>query len=235
MTADASIMRVERLELVLRPKRWAFADEHRAEIDAHFAALQCAKPALWDGRVLVMHEHTVADGVLRGAYLETDYASFTAWCASGRPETGVRDCFGAAAIVSADGAVLVGVMGPHTFNAGLIYFPCGTPDPDDVIGRSVDLEKSMRRELTEETGFDPADFTEEPGWTSIADGPLLVQVKLLRSRESAVVLQARARAHLKRERQPELADLRIVRGPDDFDPAMPRFVTAFLARHFGGG
>jgi 8-oxo-dGTP pyrophosphatase MutT (NUDIX family) len=235
MTGAASIMRVDRLDLVLAPKPWAFASERRAEIDAHFAALQRAKPAVWNGRVLLMHEHAVVDGVLRGAYLETDYASFAAWCAWGRPETGVRDCFGAAAIVAADGAVLVGVMGPHTFNAGRIYFPCGTPDPDDVAGTRVDLEKSVRRELTEETGFDPADFTMEPGWTSIADGPLLAQVKLLRSRESAEVLQARGREHLARERQPELADLRIVRGRQDFDPAMPGFVTAFLARHFGGG
>jgi 8-oxo-dGTP pyrophosphatase MutT (NUDIX family) len=228
-------MRVDRLDLVLTPKPWTFASERRAEIDAHFAALQRAKPALWNGRVLLMHEHSVVAGVLRGAYLETDYASFAAWCAWGRPETGVRDCFGAAAIVAADGAVLVGVMGPHTFNAGRIYFPCGTPDLDDVTGTRVDLEKSVRRELTEETGFDPADFTMEPGWTSIADGPLLAQVKLLRSRESAEVLRSRAREHLRREQHPELADLRIVRGPHDFDPAMPHFVTAFLANHFGGG
>jgi 8-oxo-dGTP pyrophosphatase MutT (NUDIX family) len=233
MMAKPSIVSVDRLELTFMPKPWAFAVERRGEIDAHFAALQRAKPALWNGRVLLLHEHTVADGVLRGAYLETDYASFAAWCAWGRPEAGVADCFGAAAIVAADGAVLLGVMGPHTFNAGCIYFPCGTPDPDDIVGNCVDLEQSMRRELTEETGLDPADFAAEPGWTSIADGPLLVQIKLLRSHDSADVLLARARAHLARERQPELADLRIVRGPHDFDPAMPRFVTAFLARYFG--
>lgn len=233
MTGAASIIRVDRLELTVVPKPWGFAIERRAEIDAFFAELQRAKPAVWNGRVLLMHEHTVTDGVLRGAYLETDYASFAAWCAWGRPEAGVVDCFGAAAIVAADGAVLVGVMGPHTFNAGRIYFPCGTPDLDDVMGTRVDLEKSVRRELQEETGFALADFTVAPGWTSIADGALLVQVKLLRSRESAEVLQARARAHLERERQPELADLRIVRGRQDFDAAMPRFVTAFLTQHFG--
>ena len=29
--------------------------------------------------------------------------------------------------------------------------------------------------------------------------------------------------------------MRIVRGPSDFEPAMPRFVTAYLARFFAGG
>jgi len=33
---------------------------------------------------------------------------------------------------------------------------------------------------------------------------------------------------LARQRQPEFADLRIVRGPADFDPMMPPFVTGFL-------
>jgi hypothetical protein len=227
------IVAIDRLELTFAPKPWAFAVERRAEIDAYFAELQRAKPAIWNGRVLVMYEHNVTDGVLRGAYLETDYASFAAWCAWDRPEAGVRDCFGAAAILAADGAVLVGVMGPQTFNAGKIYFPCGTPDLDDVEGTRVDLERSVWRELREETGFARAQFSAEPGWTGIADGRLLAQIKVLRSPESAEALQVRARAHLARERQPEFTDLRIVRGPQDFDAAMPGFVRAFLARHFG--
>jgi hypothetical protein len=41
-------------------------------------------------------------------------------------------------------------------------------------------------------------------------------------------------AHLAGEAQPELCDIRIVRGPTDFEEAMPRFVTAFLTKFFGG-
>jgi len=62
--------------------------------------------------------------------------------------------------------------------------------------------------------------------------PLIAHMKVLRHRERAEVLRARVLGHLARERQPELADIRIVHGPADFDPAMPRFVTAFLARQF---
>ena len=67
--------------------------------------------------------------------------------------------------VAADGAFLLGVMGPHTINAGRIYFPCGTPDRSDIVGGKVDLDLSVRRELKEETGLDVAEFTAEPGWT----------------------------------------------------------------------
>ena len=35
----------------------------RAEIDAYFETLQREKPAIWNGRVLLLHAHAVADGV----------------------------------------------------------------------------------------------------------------------------------------------------------------------------
>ena len=123
MSEAVSVVHVDRLQLAFAPKPWAFAHERRAEIDAYFQALQRAKPAIWNGRVLLLHQHALADGVFRGAYLETDYASFAAWRHWGRPAAAVCDCFGAAAIVGADGAFLLGVMGiahgqcrPHLFS-----------------------------------------------------------------------------------------------------------------------
>ena len=123
-------------------------------------------------------------------------------------------------------------MGPHTLGAGRIYCPCGTPDPVDIVGGTVDLDFSVRRELKEETGLDITEFTAEPGWTTVFDLPLIAHIKVLRSGDSADALRARILAHLARERQPELADIRVVRNVADFDPAMPRFVTAFLAQRF---
>jgi 8-oxo-dGTP pyrophosphatase MutT (NUDIX family) len=227
-----SVVPSDRLELAFAPKPWAFAIERRAEIDAYFKALQREKPSVWNGRVLLLHERTFAGGVFRGSYLETDYASFAAWRQWGRPAAAVHDCFGAAAIMAADGAFLLGVMGPHTANSGRIYFPCGTPDPDDIVGSRVDLDFSVRRELKEETGFDIVEFSAEPGWTTVFDTSLIAHIKVLRSGEGAEALRARVLDHLARERQPELADIRIVRSAADFDPAMPRFATAFLAQRF---
>jgi hypothetical protein len=190
------------------------------------------QPALWNGRVLLMHHQVIEHGVLRGEFLETDYASFICWKHRGRPHAQVRDCFSAAAIQSSDGAFLLGVMGAHTFNAGKIYFPCGTPDGNDVIDGIVDFEHSVRRELHEETGLLMDDFTPEPGWTMVVDGALIAQIRVLRARESAKALHDRIIAFLAREKKPELADIRVVYGPGDFDRAMPRFVTAFLASRF---
>jgi hypothetical protein len=236
MNREPSLYRVDRLELAFMPKPWPFAIERRPEIDAYFAELQRDKPAVWNGRVLLLHRQVVKDGVFHGAYLETDYASFTAWCHWDYPAAArVHDCFGSAAIVTADGAFLLGRMAAHTFNAGKIYFPGGTPDPGDIVDGKVDLEFSVRRELQEETGLDPAEFTVESGWTTAADGGLIVQIKTFRSSQNAEELRTRVLGQLAREKQPELSDICIVRGPADFDPAMPRFVTAFLAQRFAGG
>jgi 8-oxo-dGTP pyrophosphatase MutT (NUDIX family) len=232
MSGAASVVHLDRLQLVFAPKPWTFAHERRAEIDAWFAARQRENSALWNGRVLLLHDHAVADGVFSGRYLETDFASFSAWRAWGRPPAAVYDCFGAAAILAADGAFLLGVMGPHTINSGRIYFPCGTPDPDDLVGDRVDLDFSTRRELKEETGLDIAEFTAEPGWTTVFDRSRIANIKVLHSHEGADALRARILACLAQERQPELADIRIVHSPADFEPAMPRFVTAFLAHRF---
>jgi len=235
MNRAPCVFHVDRLELTFEQKPWAFAIERRAEIDAVFANLQLEKPAIWNGRVLLLHTHSIENGVFRGAYLETDYASFAAWRSSGRPPAAVNDCFAAAAIVSADGAFLLGVMGAHTLPGGQVYFPCGTPDPGDIIDGKVDLDFSVQRELKEETGLDITEFTAEPGWTVVADGRLLAMVEVLRSTQSAEVLRGRILGQLAREEQPELDDIRIVRGPADFAPAMPGFVTAFLAQRFAEG
>jgi 8-oxo-dGTP pyrophosphatase MutT (NUDIX family) len=232
MTYSASVVHVERLQLAFAPKPWDFAQAKRAEIDAAFADMRRKTPALWNGRVLLLHDYALENGVFRGAYLETDYASFAAWRHWGRPAANICDCFGAAAVMTADGACLLGVMGPHTANAGLTYFPCGTPDPGDIVGESVDLDLSVRRELKEETGLDITSFKLEPGWTTVFDLPLIAHIKVLHSGEGAEALRARILGHLAQEKQPELADIRIVRGTSDFTAAMPRFVTDFLAQRF---
>jgi 8-oxo-dGTP pyrophosphatase MutT (NUDIX family) len=235
MNETPSVFHIDRLDLSFVPKPWAFATERRSEIDAFFTALQREKPTIWNGRVLLMHRQAMTDSVFHGEYLETDYASFAAWCHWGRPAAKVHDCFSAAAILTADGAFLLGVMGPSTFNAGKIYFPCGTPDPDDLVGGKVDLELSVGRELKEETGLDVGEFKVEPGWTMVIDGPLIAQIKVLRAKEDSAAMRGRILAHIASDRHPELVDIRVVRGRADLDPAMPRFVTAFLASRLGSG
>lgn len=235
MPAGISIVHVERLHLTLASTAWTFALQRRAAIDAHFAALRRAQPAFWNGRVLLLREYALADGVFRGVYLETDYASLLAWRDWGFPDAATWDCFGSAAIATSDGAFLLGVMSAHTANAGRIYFPCGTPDPSDVVNGCVDLDHNVRRELKEETGLAIEDFAAGPGWISVIGKSLITHIKVLRSDQDAATLRGRISAHLASERRPELADIRIVRGEADLDSMMQPYIVGFLQYAWAGG
>ena len=226
---DIPIIPLRRLDLRYEPAPWPFAVERRAEIDAHFVKLRIDKPQMWNGRVLMMRRGAIADGVLTGAYLEIDFASFIAWRDWGFPDTTVSNCFAMAALRTADGAFLLGRMGPHTATAGQIYFAAGTPDPDDIVGDTVDLERGVIRELSEETGLTLADVTPQPGWTATPLGQRMALMKVLQAREDAEVLRERIRANIARQQAPELADIHIVRSVADLDPRMPPYVRAYLA------
>jgi 8-oxo-dGTP pyrophosphatase MutT (NUDIX family) len=222
------VVRLARAKLRFAPRPWPFAKERRAEIDAHFAGLSRDNPHAFNGRVLMLHTFAIEDAVLHGAYYETDFASFIAWRDWGWPDESVRNCFGQAALRAADGPFLLGVMGGHTMNAGRIYFPSGTPDPKDIVGDEVDLDGSVLRELTEETGLTLADVSLAQGWHAVLAGPRLAMLKPVRSPLSADELRARILAHMAGEAHPELADVRIVRGPADLDDMMPEFIRDYL-------
>jgi 8-oxo-dGTP pyrophosphatase MutT (NUDIX family) len=222
------IIPLTRLDLRYEPAPWPFAVERRSEIDAHFSRLREQKPELWNGRVLLLRRGAIMDGVLTGAYLETDFASFIAWRDWGFPDLTVRNCFPMAALRGSDGAFLLGVMGAHTATAGQIYFAAGTPDPNDIVGDTVDLERGVMRELKEETGLGLADATPETGWTATPLGQRIALMKIVHAREGAETLRERIQAFLASQQQPELSDVHVVRSVNDLHPSMPPYVAAFL-------
>jgi 8-oxo-dGTP pyrophosphatase MutT (NUDIX family) len=139
------------------------------------------------------------------------------------------NCFAMAALRAADGAFLLGQMGPHTATAGQIYFAAGTPDPADIAGDTVDLERGVIRELTEETGLTLVDVEPQPGWTATPFGQRIALMKIVQAREDATALRARIVADFARQREPELSDIHIVRSLDDLDARMPPYVRAYLS------
>ena len=229
MMATPTPVAIDRLELGITPYRWRFAEARREEIDAHFAARRQAVPDLWNGRVLLMNEAAVAGGLLRGTFFETGFADFMAWRDWGFPDQSAINCFAMAALRACDGGYLLGVMSQFTANPGRVYFPAGTPDLSDVSGGTVDLLGNVLRELGEETGLRAEDFSAAPDWTAIVAGPRLALMKEVAAPRPAQELRAAVLRHLATEARPELADVRIVRSPADFDAAMPEFVTAYLS------
>jgi 8-oxo-dGTP pyrophosphatase MutT (NUDIX family) len=225
------IAALDAVEIAVEPWTWPFAQVRRADIDRHFAARQRERPALWNGRMLLLHRYARAreNRVLRGASFETDYASFLAWHDWGCPAVGVFSVFAAAALQSADGAFLLGQMAPFTSSAGQWVFPSGAPDLDDISSAGMlDLAGSAGRELFEETGVDIGVCQVEPGWTLVRDGGLVALMKHVRVNESAERLRANIMDHLANQAQPEFTTVRSVRGPADVDSATPRFFVEYL-------
>jgi 8-oxo-dGTP pyrophosphatase MutT (NUDIX family) len=227
--ADIRVVAVERLDLRFKPRAWPWAEANRAFVERHFARARERRPALWNGRVLLLHRFAIEAGVFRGAYLETDFASFLAWRDAGFPDPSVRNCFSAGALRAEDGAFLLGRMARHTANAGKVYFPAGTPDPGDVgADGAVDLMGSVLRELKEETGLAATEVSPGPRWHAVLAGARIGLMRLLRLRENSEIAAARIRAFIAREKEPELEDVVIVRGPADFVAEMPDYVRAYL-------
>ena len=207
--SDAVIRRVTALDLRVESRAWPFAEERRAEIDAHFTEKRREKPKMWNGRVLLARDVVFNGGRLSASYFE-----------------GALRC--------ADGAFVLGEMAGHTSNAGRIYFPSGTPDPDDVFDGRLDISASVEREMEEETGLRPADYLPGTDWDCVVIGASVAIMKLLTAELPGEALKARIEANLARQAQPELSAIHLVRGTGDFSAGMPRFITAYLERQFRG-
>jgi 8-oxo-dGTP pyrophosphatase MutT (NUDIX family) len=228
---EIEVFPVASLDLRFEPGPWRFADDRRGEIDAHFAKVQAIRPGIWNGHVLLMRRWRLEGSVVHGAYLETDFASMLFWRDLGFPDRAMFNCFSMAALRGADGAYLLGEMGPATVNAGRVYFPAGTPEPDDVVDSKVDLAGNVIRELAEETGLTTRDVEIAEGWTCVRVGQRLAMMKEMRSHETAHELRARILDHLPHDPHQELSDIHIVRGPSDVDPRrMPPWITEYF-RH----
>jgi 8-oxo-dGTP pyrophosphatase MutT (NUDIX family) len=227
--ADIRVIAVERLDLRLEQHPWPWAEANRAFIDRHFEMARREHPALWNGRVLLLHRFAIEANLFRGAYLETDFAAFLAWRDAGFPDPSVKNCFSMGALRAADGAFFLGRMARQTANAGKIYFPAGTPDPGDVRpDGTVDLMGSVLRELKEETGLLAGEVSPGPRWQAVLAGARIGLMRPLRVREDCEKLAARIRAFIAREKSPELEDIVIVRKPADLVPEIPDFVRAYL-------
>lgn len=230
----SAILRVAEVRATLEPHDWAWAAANRDLIAAHWARRIEETPAMFNGRVLMV-AGTRLDGEMLGArFFATDYANLIAWVEHGFPDASVANGFAMGALRGCDGGFVLGQMGAHTANAGRLYFPCGTPDMSDVTATAeVDLASSLTREIGEETGLGPGDYTVGAGWTIVRHEGLLAFMRPVRLAVGVEAARARILAHIAADPKAELSDAVIVRGPADLDEArMPGLVPIYLRDAF---
>ncbi|MFO1103081.1 MAG: NUDIX hydrolase [Methylocystis sp.] len=235
------ILEVDRLECRFVDHDWSFAEERSAMIERHWEERRRANPALYDGLVLLAcraSRETDEDGarILRMSLFKTRFSRFLAWRDLGWPDKSIYNCFSMPAVRARDGAYLLGEMGPSHSYAGQLYFPCGTPDPSDIVadGR-VDLAGSLARELAEETGLDAAEARAAATWTVVFDRQIVACVKRLDFDAPSQALADKVKAFLATEREPELADAHMISSPKALsDARLPAFMSVYLMRALGG-
>lgn len=229
MTAALLLRPVTKLDLVYSEWQWPFADQRRAEIDAHFTEARRAKPEMFNGRILMARDPAFAGDTFSARYFQTDFASFLAWRDWGFPDKSVFNGFGMGALRASDGAFVLGEMGQHTANAGKIYFPAGTPDLNDLRGDTVDIPGSVMRETAEEVGLTPNDYRTAEQWDIVVAGSLTAMIRILDVAVPADALRARIEVNLATQTDRELSAIHLVRSTSDFSPMMPEYIRAFLA------
>lgn len=223
---------VTTLDLHLEPGRLRFERENEARIKAYFATQQARNPYIWDGRILLFESWSIAGGVLSGTAHEAAFSTLLAWRDWGFPDAGIANLFGSAAILSADGALVLGRMSHDTVNGGKVTLPGGSLEPSDVLadGR-VDIDGSIARELAEETGLTAAEGSIEDGYVVSADCGLISIARLIRFSETAAALAARIDAFLATQARPELDGVVTVRRRADLDGLTVPGYTRMLVEH----
>lgn len=220
---------VHSIDIRLGAFDWPFLHEGRKEIDAFWADLSARKPQVYDGRVLLMHNHVWRDGHFEGHAFETAYSAFMAWKKLGFLGEHVTNFFSMAALRASDGAFLLGEMAPWTANAGQSYFPAGTPEPKDCEGTIVNLTSSVLRECAEETGLAAYEMHDTGAWTAIVMGHQIALMRDIRVPLAADQARALIEARMDAQEKPELSRIHIVRKASDAHGLiMPDFMQPFL-------
>jgi len=234
MTASCQIFEADRLDCRLVEHRLELSPAEDRRAEEFWREQKSRNPALYDGRVLLARRaDAVVDDTERRTleieFFEAPFSRYLAWKELGQPEWGVFNCFSAPALRSSDGAFLAGEMGRDHSQPGRVYFPCGTPDRDDVVGDRVDLTGCLIRELAEETGIEIDEGDLAPVWRIVSykkQRACLRVVNLVRDAETQVEQTLR---HIRSQEKPELAGMRVFRRRAELaDPRLPEFMKAFL-------
>jgi len=234
MTASCQIFEADRLDCRLVEHRLDLFQADERRVEEFWREQKSRNPSLYDGRILLARRaEPLVDAsgqrTLEVEFFEAPFSRFYAWKQLGQPDWGVLNCFSAPALRSSDRAFLAGEMGGDHSQPGLIYFPCGTPDHDDVVGSRVDLTGCLIRELAEETGIQIDERDLAPVWRIVSDKKQRACLRIVNLGSDAQTEVQKAERYICSQQKPELAGMRVFRRRADLaEPRLAVFMKAFL-------
>jgi 8-oxo-dGTP pyrophosphatase MutT (NUDIX family) len=172
-----------------------------------------AKPALFDGRMVLQRRIGLGeDGLFSEGYI-VPFSSFLWWRKQPERQGGLH-IYAYPVLESSDGALIAIRMGEHTANAGMVYFACGSFEPEDVADGFCDPDRNMRREVLEETGIDLQDATVSPGYYVAHFRRAVTLFRLFRFELTADEMIARIEGHMQIAEDKEIAGPVAIRSAD---------------------
>ena len=234
---EARVLQVSSCTLELTDAVWHYAGDHEPAISAHWARQKRANPNYFNGPVWLLSKWWLDDqNAFHASVLRSDFKAYLYWRFRNFEDAGVWDGFGSGVVRSSDGGILLGQQSPGNVNAGYSYPPSGFIDDSDVAadGMAIDIERSIAREINEETGLVCADLQRQPGFWLTVLGPQISIACIYESTLTGVLLKEQVTTNLAAQDRPELAGVHIVRSGDDMrrltvPPYGQRLLASLLA------
>lgn len=224
------ILPVDQIEVLLDPAPHPFERENRRAIAENWQHEILAKPALFDGTVVLLSELGYAGRRLFGRCHAVGYSTFLYW-RKDRVGT-VAHAFAHPVLVAADNALVAIRMAAHTVNAGKVYFAAGSFEPEDFPDGKVDLHFNMAREVLEETGVDIGSAPRDAGCHALATerGTVIFRRYFLDAKADEIT--GRIKDFIAGELSPEISGPVIIRDAVDLPDGLMPHMRPLIEWHF---
>ncbi|MBN9220915.1 MAG: hypothetical protein J0I79_23455 [Mesorhizobium sp.] len=228
------ILPVDAIDVRLDPGPHPFALDNADAIKANWEQEIAAKPALFDGTVVLLSQLAWRDGRLVGRCHAVNYSTFMLW-RKRRENSGAEHAYAHAMLVAGDNALVAIRMGSHTVGAGAVYFAAGSFEPVDFRDGLVDVDSNMIREVREETGLDLSDARRGRRWHALSIPSGTVIFRRYHVDEPADDVASRIRAFVAAEADPEIEGPVIIRNATDLPKGLAPHMKPLVEWHFAAG
>ncbi|TIQ37624.1 MAG: hypothetical protein E5X48_04295 [Mesorhizobium sp.] len=227
------ILPVDEVDVRLDPNPHPFERDNQAAIAENWRREMDAKPALYDGTVVLLSALAYRDNRLVGRCHAVRYSTFMLW-RKNRELSGAEHAYAHAVLVAGDNALVAIRMGSHTVNAGRVYFAAGSFEPIDFRDGIVDVDFNMIREVSEETGIDLSAARRGPRYHALSTPSGTVIFRRYHVAESAVEVARRISAFVAAESEPEIDGPVVIRNAVDLPDGLMGHMKPLIEWHFSG-
>jgi len=227
------ILPVDAVDVRLDPSPHPFALDNAEAIVENWQRELAAKPALFDGTVVLLSQLTYRDNRLVGRCHAVNYSTFMLW-RKRRENSGAEHAYAHAVLVAGDNALVAIRMGSHTVNAGRVYFAAGSFEPIDFRDGQVDVDFNMIREVREETGLDLSDAPRGKRYHVLSTASGTVIFRRYRETAPADEIARRISAFVATETEPEIEGPVIIRHAADLPDGLAAHMKPLVEWHFAG-